>query len=190
MTEQQREALSALMDGEASELELRRTLKDLDSSPELLSQWDRYHMIRSSIKGDVNALGNLDITQAVSAAIADEEVHHQESSQSGQWFKSVASMAVAASVTFAVVLGWQNYTADTGVSNNQIAFETAPVVRDGKAVLASTANQGAKPQLIPSTMVQERLQNYMLTHTQNASLNTSHGMMPYARVVNMESQKK
>ena len=44
MNEQQKETLSALLDGEASEFELRRLLAEGDV--EIAAQWRRYQLIR------------------------------------------------------------------------------------------------------------------------------------------------
>ena len=40
--ESRKEVLSALLDGEAGELELRQLLRDLDGEPEQLAQWYRF----------------------------------------------------------------------------------------------------------------------------------------------------
>ena len=44
------EALSALMDGEANELELRRILRELPARPELAAAWTRFHTVRASLQ--------------------------------------------------------------------------------------------------------------------------------------------
>jgi sigma-E factor negative regulatory protein RseA len=52
MTEQLRQSLSAVVDGEADAFELRRVLDELDRDPELRATWDRYHLIGSVIRGE------------------------------------------------------------------------------------------------------------------------------------------
>jgi len=52
MTEQLRQSLSAVVDGEADAFELRRVLDELDRDPELRAAWDRYHLIGSVIRGE------------------------------------------------------------------------------------------------------------------------------------------
>jgi len=44
-TDRGTEALSALMDGEAQELELRRALDAIDRDPALRSRWQRQHRV-------------------------------------------------------------------------------------------------------------------------------------------------
>jgi negative regulator of sigma E activity len=45
------ETLSALLDDEAQELELRRLLRDLDQRPELLERWRRDQLTRAALHG-------------------------------------------------------------------------------------------------------------------------------------------
>ena len=52
MTDKVREALSAIMDGEAAELETRRVLDRVAEDDDLRDRWDRYHLVRSVIAGD------------------------------------------------------------------------------------------------------------------------------------------
>ena len=49
MTDEMKEALSAIMDGEASELETRRVLDEIARDDDLREIWDRFHIARSAI---------------------------------------------------------------------------------------------------------------------------------------------
>lgn len=111
------DSISALMDGEVGEFELRRTLEKLDQDPELGQQWRRYHVARSSLKGEAQGDVSADISTAVMSALEQEPSYHPSAygevgdtpisrhSAVGRWWRSVSSMAVAASVTAAVILG-------------------------------------------------------------------------------------
>ena len=52
------EAMSALMDNEASEFEFRRILKECESNETLKNKWERFHLLSSLMKGE---LGNMSI---------------------------------------------------------------------------------------------------------------------------------
>lgn len=65
------ETLSAVMDNEADELELRRVLAACGEDAELRSTWSRYQLARSVMHREPT-LPKLDIAAAVSAALADE----------------------------------------------------------------------------------------------------------------------
>ena len=58
MTEQLKEALSAVVDGEADVFELRRVLDEVGRSPELAEAWQRYHLIGEHLRGEPIAIHN------------------------------------------------------------------------------------------------------------------------------------
>ena len=93
-----REALSALMDGEAQKLELRRTLEALAGDGSLRDRWQRQHRVRDALHGQSASHTDIDISKGVLQAL---EIG-KPMSRNPLW-----SMAVAASVTFAVVMGGQ-----------------------------------------------------------------------------------
>ena len=93
-----REALSALMDGEAQELELRRTLDAVAGDGALRDQWQRQHRVSESLRGQFASRTDIDVAQGVLRALEAG----RPASRSPLW-----SMAIAASVTFAVVMGGQ-----------------------------------------------------------------------------------
>lgn len=101
------ESLSAVMDNEADELELRRVLNAFDDV-ETRETWARYQIARAVMHKDL-LLPRLDIAAAVSAALADEAVPAKASR--GPW-RSLGRLAVAASVTIAVLAGVRLYNQD------------------------------------------------------------------------------
>jgi sigma-E factor negative regulatory protein RseA len=93
-----REALSALMDGEAQELELRRALEAVAGEGSLRDQWKRQHRVRDALHGQSASHTDIDVSRGVLRALETGK----PVSRNPLW-----SMAVAASVTFAVVMGGQ-----------------------------------------------------------------------------------
>ena len=116
MSVQPKEALSALMDNEVGDFELRSLLKQSASNEELSGQWQRYHVASSVLKqeqvasGDISAsvMAALEEEPALNVASSDNSVVKDKSSGFNFW-KPLASMAVAASVTAVVILGGQNF---------------------------------------------------------------------------------
>jgi len=124
MTDKAREEMSALMDGEATELELHRVLKCCEDDEELRASWRRYHVMRSVIRGetrDKNLLAGrsenaaMGFAAAVSQAIADEPAYQESTEPHKQrlpWvdtlLRPLGSVAVAASVSAMVIFGWQS----------------------------------------------------------------------------------
>ncbi len=111
------ETLSALMDGETNDLELRRLLKQIPDSPqqeELLNTWRRFHVVRSLLHGELIgesvSVTGFAATQQIIAAIAAEPGYEGDKSKkfvSTRWYSISGKLAVAASVAVAVFLGMQ-----------------------------------------------------------------------------------
>lgn len=110
------ESLSALMDGEANELDMARALRAAAESDDLRAYWRRQHLIRESMSGQSTATmaAGFDVSEAVRTAIASEK---------RRYANPLISMAVAASVTVAVVLGGQQALLFNENPNNPV---TAP----------------------------------------------------------------
>ena len=63
--ERDREGLSALMDGEAQELELRRTLEAIAGDTSLRERWQRQHRVRDALHGQLAGQANIDVSKGV-----------------------------------------------------------------------------------------------------------------------------
>ena len=50
MSEKLKEALSAVIDGEADEFELRRVLDEIGKDAKLAASWERYHLIGAVLR--------------------------------------------------------------------------------------------------------------------------------------------
>ena len=100
MTAEERdiESLSAVMDGEAQELEVRRTLDAIAGDTSLRDRWQRYHCVSDALHGQFASDTEIDVSKGVFEALETEK----PMSRNPLW-----SMAVAASVTLAVVMGGQ-----------------------------------------------------------------------------------
>jgi len=55
VSERLKESMSAVVDGEADEFELRRVLDEVAHNPELLQTWERYHAIGAHLSGEQSA---------------------------------------------------------------------------------------------------------------------------------------
>ena len=135
--ERDREALSALMDGEAQELEVRRTLDAVAGDASLRDRWQRHHGVRDALQGQFASDTEVDVSRGVLEALeATKPV-----SRNPLW-----SMAIAASVTLGVVMGGQQLLLPS------TAGSSMPVVSDlGGAVVPVLGAQpvqaslGSKP---------------------------------------------
>ena len=189
------ESLSAVMDNEADELELRRVLNAIDDS-ETRATWSRYQVARAAMHKEL-LLPKLDIASAVSAALADEAVPAKVTS--GPW-RSLGRLAVAASVTVAVLAGVRMYNQDeiTGVelAAQQPAQQSLSVPQvQGPAVLAGYtegSDQATGPMANGVLQNQagwdQRLPGYLRQHAQESALKGTESALPYARAASLENR--
>lgn len=113
-----RESLSALMDGEASEFEVRRLLDSLDEDPELRARWRRYQLARAALRRELPPRA-VDLSQRVRDALEGAPAPRRT------WGVSLAALgraAVAASVAAVTVfaaLHWRDgHRADPQVASS------------------------------------------------------------------------
>lgn len=188
----ERELLSALMDGETSEHELRQALKATGDHPALVDTWSRWHVAQSVLRGERVQPAGIDLRAAIAAAIDGEPVAARPTT-ARSWLKPLAGTAVAATVAMATVFGWQvlqggpvdgAVVAAAGSEEQTLVLGPMVVVReDGEELVLPTAN-GESP-----TAGQDRLNSYLARHAQAASDGNARGMSPYARVVSFEGEQ-
>ncbi|GAB2881709.1 sigma-E factor negative regulatory protein [Microbulbifer echini] len=153
------ESLSALMDGEVSELELQRLLKASAASEELGARWSRYQLAASVMRREQTAPVDSGLAASISAAIDLEEPLSQEGSGgaiaanglvNNRWWRPLSRGAVAATVAFAAILGVQQMT-DTQQSPVQGADLVAEVERPAQPVVQSAPQPSGFYVPAPST---------------------------------------
>jgi len=192
------ESLSAVMDNEADELELRRVINALDDA-ETRATWSRYQVARAVMHKELLD-PRLDLSAAVSAAIADEVAPVKAGR--GPW-RSLGRLAVAASVTVAVLAGVRLYNQDdiTGaeLAQQQPAQQqqspSMPQVK-GPAVLAGyTTESSEAPGPMANGVLQgqqgwndQRLPGYLRQHAQEAAVKGTESALPYARAASLENR--
>lgn len=189
------ESLSAVMDNEADELELRRVLNAVDDA-ETRATWSRYQVARAAMHKEL-LLPNLDIASAVSAALADEAVPAKV--KKGPW-RSIGRLAVAASVTVAVLAGVRMYNQDE-ITGAELAAQQ-PVQQglsvpqaQGPAVLAGYSESSEQPTGPMANRVlqnqagwDQRLPGYLRQHAQESALKGTETALPYARAASLENR--
>jgi sigma-E factor negative regulatory protein RseA len=139
------ESLSALMDNQASELEIQRLLKALETDPEIKSTWSRFQIASAGLKGELPVLASSDFASRISAAIDAEETYSASAKPAvaptkvasaveggnvvvmpTRWWQQAGRVAVAASVAGALIVGVQQYPSGASQSA-QIAANTPAV---------------------------------------------------------------
>lgn len=149
----EKDTLSALMDGEANELELRRLLKSCHDDNKIAERWHRYHLVSSVLKRE--PISRFDLSDDVMMAIKDESISPSNTdavasetalSPFSGMLRSFISMGIAASVTAVVILG------PSWLSNDEPTVQQA-----NQTSIAATANVQANALLQPVTFGQPSL---------------------------------
>lgn len=197
MSETLRESLSALLDGEANELEFERVLSRISGDEELRTAWVRYNLARDCLAGHRVQRLDVDISTAVSAAIGSDQRTRKAADRASlpqRLWRPVASFAVAASVAATVVIGGQQLAQ---VSERD-PYE-GPLVASGVSAVGMLNSLGATPVnasygtravpvLEPATrtayrrLADQRMQRYVQEHAEHAALNSPQGLIPFARI--------
>lgn len=132
--EKLKSSLSAIMDDQADELEIRRLLAEADA--EVMATWSRYQLASAVLRKEP-VFPELDMVSAVSKAIADDdlrEVEAKRAKKTSLFFTHLGKFAVAASillVTLSTVYLFSNddfaTTATSAYAQNEITIENIDV---------------------------------------------------------------
>lgn len=194
------ESLSALMDGEAEELEFRRLLTQIESDSGIRARWRSYHAARTALQKELLPYAHIDISAKVRDHIENEAPHaivdnapaNVQHGRAPFNFKPLTGLAVAASVIAVVFFGVQALNNPQSPATGLVAANGhSPVVNKGSAVLlaADIRGQAGMPsanQKAAERLRKQRMQTFMQLHAQQASVNSSQGMLQLARVARHE----
>lgn len=119
MSQNTRESLSALMDGEGDDLALRRVLKALPDDAGAADTWRRYHLARSLMQHEPDVDTGTDLSAGIMARLQDEPVPAAPDASSGAaeskprapGVSLVRGAGVAAAVSLMVITGVQYFGA-------------------------------------------------------------------------------
>ncbi|MDX1490517.1 MAG: sigma-E factor negative regulatory protein [Pseudohongiellaceae bacterium] len=133
------EAISALMDNELSDFEIRRLLQSLPESPETSAQLSRFYHAQAVMHNELSTTVSPNFANNIMAALEDEPVYSSHQSEprtslAATLLTGMGKFAVAASVAAAAFISMQSYlatsTAGTGgdapLAQNDSAVSTQP----------------------------------------------------------------
>lgn len=171
MADNIKESLSALMDGEASELELHRLLRMVEQDASLKSSWLSYQQIRSVIRQEqrLSTEAHLALNKRILTVIEAEppfadEIPRNRRHATLKLLKPVGGLAVAASLLAAIFLGVQTtQLVDSGPANQDSADIAAQTeaVRTGPAqtiAMKTTTDQGVAATAVSSARADSSLE--------------------------------
>ena len=207
MNEYNQESLSALLDGEANELEVRRLLSSAVDEQSLNDRWQRYQAVSAIIQDE--PLESLDLLAAIHRGIDGEEggeseVFELESEQPRPQRSWWSSLAVAASVAGAVLLTIQSLSPTDDVISTEVNSLASGTYSPGAnasgvdvpkidTLGANVANAEIALAVTEEGALsdgQQQLRDYVLQQPDNMSRNTRREMMPFARIVNFSQDQE
>lgn len=151
-----RESLSAAVDGEAPELELRRVLNAVQQDAELGREWERLHLIGNVIRREASSRRH-EPSRPWLAEAGLTSTHADHSPRRSRWLGPLTGAAVAAAAALMVVLYFG------GAGGQAIPEVPANALAD-----AATPPRGLAQ--VPTERDLQRANSYLLQHAQHTSI--------------------
>lgn len=165
-----KEQLSALMDGDLSEIEV---LNELGTDPTLQDTWSRYHLIGDAMRGDLPVNLQLDLSDSIMLALEDEptilapkpaQPAAPQVQPAGKvipfvrrFGQQVGQYAIAASVAAAVIFGVQQYQGKDGVPTSPV-LNTIPVGGSAAPVSVHYPQDGSRTGVRQQGLSEQQMQ--------------------------------
>ncbi|SFU94765.1 sigma-E factor negative regulatory protein [Halomonas korlensis] len=172
MSQNARESLSALMDNEGDELELRRVLKSLDDSPDAAETWRRYHLMRSMMRREPGVDVATDLSAGIMTRLDSEQpperVDHPLERRTIPFGRSAG---IAAAVSLIVIGGAQFYNG-AGSNSSEPSFAA-----EGESTQAAPVSLGAGEGASVNNPTRPSLVDLPLFQSPAGSSNGGQGLM-------------
>ena len=212
------ESLSAAIDGEATEMELHRVLANIQDK-ELRQTAKHYQLIGDALRKQNTPMMSVDLSDKIRMEIEaepninDASKNHASKKNTMNMTQSFGRVAVAASITLAVIVGVRTWNTDPIVQNTGNIQNTSSANASRNSLLLgqtsnNTQNHGARGILAGSQAEQtsltpaqlnmiksvansqalERFKTYSLNHAEQLATKNIQGVLPFVRAVSFQSQ--
>ena len=177
-----KEKISELVDNELSRLEHYRLIRTLENDHELRGVWERYHLMGTVIRNELNVMVGPTLADRIAQGIRQETPASAYSiyftSRLPVYTRIATGMAIAASVAVVAIFALQPLP-PSGAPPLQVALQSPPpaVIAPAPVAPVQAAPQGT-------------LNTYLVEHsefTPNAGMN---GMLSYVRIVGHGNNKR
>jgi sigma-E factor negative regulatory protein RseA len=167
-----KEQISALLDGEGTDLERERALRALDTDPALRATWERYHVASTAIRRELEVMVSPSLVERLQA-----QLHQEVPNDAGRRFlmprvlKFSAGLAIAASVATVAILNLP-----------PLVSSPAPVARNVSNNKSTVADARQTP-----AEQRSALNPYLVQHGEFTPAAGMNGMLSYVRVIGRDS---
>lgn len=195
MNDRMKESLSALVDAQADELEIRRLLNNAEHSPEIYEHWQRYLLIGDVLREESIAAFDVDIAQGIRQALDGEPMDElsapkmvQPDKDTSDWMRWLSLGSSAAAITLAVFMGISLYQQEDALNvQNVAALQSNTSVQPSISTVSRNRNVQPVANLSDVMVNQELkeaqtlLNEYLMQHVEDNAMNSMSGIAPLAR---------
>lgn len=167
-----KENISVLLDGEADDLERERALRAMQSDPELSATWERYHLLGTAIRHELEVMVSPEVARRIHAQLRNETPERPGVGvllRSRHALKLGAGAAIAATVAAVAIL------------NLQPVLKPSPELVAQRPPSTATAKLSDTRQARPEQL--NALNPYLMQHGEFTPAAGMNGMISYVRVV-------
>lgn len=177
MSEQQRQHVSALADGELDATLVRATLSALGSNERLRGAWERYHLIGAALRSEWIHPECRRLSTRVGKRVATEPITPKRPTTRPAWAFPLAGAALAAGMAFAALVGvpWLF----------DLRSEAAPSPGLSAAGFPPEQFRLAGPVRwrLDAPALETKLDRFLVNHQAQSPISGMTGFLPYATLV-------
>jgi sigma-E factor negative regulatory protein RseA len=198
MSEQQRQQVSALVDGELDSMTVHTTLGALAASTDLQAAWERYHLIGNALRGDAIHPEFRQIAGRLRARIADEPIPLTPAAArrggGPSWVGTFLGAALAASAAFLAVFAVpQLFEAGPAVSTTTTTSAPPIVVLSNTPPRLLTerfeVQTSGQRWHVSQPALENKLDRFLVNHQEYSPVALK-GLLPYATFVGYETGRR
>ena len=189
MNKDPNEIVSVVMDGDLSTVQHADHIHEIMHNDELRQKWHRYHLIRDVLQGHLVQDVDSELSTRITRALEDEPaILSPWVSKKSRFLKPVAGLAIAASVTAAVLLGVQ-------VNNKQTVPDTTPAFASNTTPQVSqpvqfvSGNSRSNTSATATSAGESPINRYLVNYNEFRANSGVRGMLPYVRIVGHETNE-
>jgi sigma-E factor negative regulatory protein RseA len=189
MSDDLNERLSAWVDGELKEPRASAGLDEVLDDVNARRRWERYHLIKQSMKGELPEWVDKDfaarVMERIDAEQAPAPARRRESPGLSRMLRPIGGFAVAATVAVVTIVTWQGMQEQ--VDPTTVVAQNPVVTAQGGQATPVSPQQGTHWER-QQPVVESRLNTYLVNHAEYGSSRIQ-GMLPHARVVGYDQSR-
>ena len=191
MKKQNQEILSTLIDDELTNN--KEILDNLISNEEMKDTWARFHLIGDCLRGNLPKKIDRNFSSNLKKIIANEPSLFFPNKNYKLVKEPIIGFAIAASVAIFAVLGIQQFDTTSIEPTNSIVHMQEEIIDPhlntfsfpDEYISSASIDESNEHEFLSN----KRLNNYLINHSQYRSNVKMNSILPYARIVNIETEE-